>query len=87
MNYNNMDYHNPYSTYGFNFTYIRNDDEVALANNLINRLIEKKNETFTDKTLSKEHFDMLVRGYSEEINWLQTKIYEYNKRKMIHMNL
>jgi len=86
MNYNNMDYHNPYSTYGFNFTYIRNDDEVGLANTLINRLIEKRDDK-SNKNLSKERYEMLVYGYNKEIEWLLTKIYEYNKRKTIHTNL
>jgi len=80
------EYHNPYSNYAFNITYIRDKDEVELVSYLINRMIQKRDDP-ENKTLSQHNYNCIIDSYNREIQWLNEKINEYNSRKNIRNHL
>lgn len=80
-------YHNAGSTYGYNFTFIRDESEVEKAKQMISGLRKRMRETcingFEEDDDNVKHwkYNNLIKGYIAEIEWVQLKIKEYYERQ------
>jgi len=74
MNY--YDYNTPFSTYGFNITFINNDDELRHVLSLIDTLSNKRDDP-KNNTIEHDKLLYLVNAYNMEIKWLQCKCDDY----------